>query len=188
MAAFFIDRPVFAWVIAILIVLGGALATLELAVEAYPEIAPPAVTVSARTIPGASADVIESSVTSVIEQQLTGLERAAVLQFHQQFRGLRQHQPLLRERHRHRHRRGRGAEPHQSRRAAPAAGSARPGHHCGEGQRRLPHGGRAAVRDRSARQSSTTSWPRSILDSDPAHSGRRRRACSSAPSSPCASG
>lgn len=72
MAAFFIDRPVFAWVIAILIVLGGGLATTRLPVEAYPEIAPPAVTVSVN-YPGASAAVIESSVTSVIEQQLTGL-------------------------------------------------------------------------------------------------------------------
>ncbi len=73
MSAFFIDRPVFAWVIALLIMLGGAVATLNLPIEAYPEIAPPTVNISVR-YPGASAEVIESSVTSVIEQQLVGLE------------------------------------------------------------------------------------------------------------------
>ena len=72
MSAFFIERPVFAWVIAILIVLAGSLAVSQLAVEAYPEIAPPTVTVTGN-YPGASAEVIESSVTTVIEQQLTGL-------------------------------------------------------------------------------------------------------------------
>lgn len=73
MPQFFIDRPVFAWVIAILITLGGTLAIFSLPIEAYPEIAPPSVNISAN-YPGASAAVIESSVTQVIEQQLTGIE------------------------------------------------------------------------------------------------------------------
>ncbi|HET8701086.1 MAG TPA: multidrug efflux RND transporter permease subunit [Nitrococcus sp.] len=73
MPRFFIDRPVFAWVIAILITLGGVLSMLTLGVESYPSIAPPQVTVSA-TYPGASANTTEKSVTQVIEQELTGLD------------------------------------------------------------------------------------------------------------------
>jgi multidrug efflux pump len=74
MPQFFIDRPVFAWVIAILITLGGVIATLQLPAEAYPAVAPPQVIVSA-TYPGANASTVESSVTQVIEQQLTGIDR-----------------------------------------------------------------------------------------------------------------
>ncbi len=73
MPTFFIDRPVFAWVIAILISLGGVLAILNMGVESYPSIAPPSVTVSA-SYPGASADTTEKTVTQVIEQQLTGID------------------------------------------------------------------------------------------------------------------
>ncbi|HET6632832.1 MAG TPA: multidrug efflux RND transporter permease subunit [Rhodanobacteraceae bacterium] len=73
MPQFFINRPVFAWVIAILITLAGTISIFNMAVEAYPQIAPPSVNVSA-SYPGASAAVLESSVTNVIEQQLTGLE------------------------------------------------------------------------------------------------------------------
>jgi multidrug efflux pump len=70
---FFIDRPVFAWVLAILITLGGLLALTRLPAEAYPQIAPPQVSVSA-TYPGASAATVEATVTQIIEQQLTGLD------------------------------------------------------------------------------------------------------------------
>jgi multidrug efflux pump len=73
MPSFFIDRPIFAWVVAILISLGGVLAILNMGVESYPTIAPPSVTVSA-TYPGASADTTEKTVTQVIEQQLTGID------------------------------------------------------------------------------------------------------------------
>jgi multidrug efflux pump len=73
MPSFFIDRPIFAWVVAILISLGGVIAILNLGVESYPNIAPPSVTVSA-TYPGASADTTEKTVTQVIEQQLTGID------------------------------------------------------------------------------------------------------------------
>lgn len=73
MAKFFIDRPVFAWVIAIMMMLGGALCIKLLAVEQYPDIAPPAVTVTA-TYPGADAQTIENTVTQLIEQNLTGLD------------------------------------------------------------------------------------------------------------------
>ena len=73
MSKFFIDHPIFAWVVAILISLSGVIAILGLGVESYPSIAPPQVTVSA-SYPGASADTAEKSVTQVIEQQLTGID------------------------------------------------------------------------------------------------------------------
>ncbi|WP_417474417.1 multidrug efflux RND transporter permease subunit [Luteimonas mephitis] len=73
MSRFFIHHPVFAWVIAILITLGGVLAINSLGVESYPNIAPPQVTVSA-AYPGASAATTEGAVTQVIEQQLTGID------------------------------------------------------------------------------------------------------------------
>ena len=69
----FIDRPIFAWVIAIIIMLAGAGAILVLPVEQYPDIAPPSVNIRA-SYPGASAETVESSVTQVIEQQLTALD------------------------------------------------------------------------------------------------------------------
>jgi len=70
---FFIERPIFAWVIAILITLGGVLATFELGIESYPQIAPPQVVISANYA-GASADTVEKTVTQVIEQQLNGID------------------------------------------------------------------------------------------------------------------
>ncbi|WP_223668750.1 multidrug efflux RND transporter permease subunit [Kangiella shandongensis] len=73
MAQFFINRPIFAWVISLLILLGGALAIQNLPVMAYPDISPPQVTVTA-TYPGASAKVIEDTVTSVIEEEMNGIE------------------------------------------------------------------------------------------------------------------
>jgi multidrug efflux pump len=69
----FIDRPVFAWVIAIVIMLVGLGSIRSLPVEQYPDIAPPQVNIRA-SYPGASAPVIEASVTQVIEQQLTGID------------------------------------------------------------------------------------------------------------------
>jgi multidrug efflux pump len=73
MSGFFIERPIFAWVIAIVIMLVGALSIVSLPIAQYPSIAPPAVAVSA-TYPGADAETVESSVTQVIEQQFTGLD------------------------------------------------------------------------------------------------------------------
>jgi len=73
MPRFFIDRPVFAWVLAILITLAGSAAIFRLPVSAYPAIAPPQISVSA-SYPGASAQVLEKTVTAVIEQQLTGID------------------------------------------------------------------------------------------------------------------
>jgi multidrug efflux pump len=74
MARFFIDRPVFAWVVSILIMLMGALAITKLPVAQYPSIAPPSVSVTA-TYAGASAEILQDTVTSVIEQQMNGIDR-----------------------------------------------------------------------------------------------------------------
>ena len=73
MARFFIDRPVFAWVIAIIIMLAGGLAITTLPISMYPTIAPPTVVINA-TYPGASAKVVEDSVTQIIEQNMKGLD------------------------------------------------------------------------------------------------------------------
>ena len=73
MARFFIDRPIFAWVIAIVIMLAGAISVSKLPISQYPEIAPPSVRITTK-YPGASAATIENSVTQIIEQSMTGLD------------------------------------------------------------------------------------------------------------------
>ncbi len=73
LSRFFINRPIFAWVIAICVMLAGTGAIFSLPIAQYPNIAPPSVRISA-TYPGASAETVEASVTQVLEQQLTGLD------------------------------------------------------------------------------------------------------------------
>ncbi|MBB3323649.1 multidrug efflux RND transporter permease AcrD [Atlantibacter sp. RC6] len=73
MANFFIDRPIFAWVLAIILCLTGTLAIFSLPVEQYPDLAPPNVRITAN-YPGASAQTLENTVTQVIEQNMTGLD------------------------------------------------------------------------------------------------------------------
>ncbi|WP_417267151.1 efflux RND transporter permease subunit [Celeribacter baekdonensis] len=73
MARFFIDRPVFAWVISILIMGIGALSIVTLPIAQYPQIAPPSVSIHA-AYPGASAETVANTVTQIIEQQMTGLD------------------------------------------------------------------------------------------------------------------
>ncbi len=73
MSRFFIDRPIFAWVLAILVMLGGVVGLLTLPIAQYPTIAPPAISITS-TYPGASADTLQSTVTQVIEQQMKGLD------------------------------------------------------------------------------------------------------------------
>jgi len=73
LSKFFIERPIFAWVIAIGIMLAGLGSIMTLPIAQYPDIAPPSVSISA-TYPGASAETVETSVTQVIEQQLTGID------------------------------------------------------------------------------------------------------------------
>lgn len=73
MAQFFIHRPIFAWVIALVIMLAGILTLTKMPVAQYPTIAPPVVTIAA-TYPGASAQTVENTVTQIIEQQMNGLD------------------------------------------------------------------------------------------------------------------
>jgi len=73
MAKFFIDRPVFAWVISIIIMLAGVLSVFSLPVAQYPDIAPPSVSIRA-TYPGASAQTVQDTVIQIIEQNLTGID------------------------------------------------------------------------------------------------------------------
>src|SRR5271156_1066348 len=73
MSRFFIDRPIFAWVLAIIVMLAGAVSIILLPVAQYPSIAPPAVSISVN-YPGASAATVQSTVVQVIEQQLSGLD------------------------------------------------------------------------------------------------------------------
>ena len=73
MSRIFIDRPIFAWVLAIIVMMAGVGAILSLPIAQYPDVAPPQVSIRA-TYPGANAETIQNSVTQVIEQQLTGID------------------------------------------------------------------------------------------------------------------
>ena len=73
MSRFFIDRPVFAWVLAIVTMLAGILAIRSLPIAQYPSVAPPSISVTV-VYPGASAETVQSTVVQVIEQQLSGLD------------------------------------------------------------------------------------------------------------------
>ena len=73
MARFFIDRPIFAWVISIFIIIAGVIGIRNLPVSQYPSVAAPTIRLSA-TYPGASAQVLEDSVLAVIERNMNGIE------------------------------------------------------------------------------------------------------------------
>ena len=78
LSRFFLDRPVFAWVIAIIIMAAGGLAIYNLPISQYPPIAPPSIAITA-FYPGASAETVENSVTQIIEQKMTGFDRMLYL-------------------------------------------------------------------------------------------------------------
>ncbi|MBP1315679.1 HAE1 family hydrophobic/amphiphilic exporter-1/multidrug efflux pump [Herbaspirillum sp. 1173] len=78
MARFFIDRPIFAWVLAIIVMLAGAISVLTLPIAQYPAIAPPAIAITAN-YPGASAKTLEDTVTQIIEQKMKGLDRLSYM-------------------------------------------------------------------------------------------------------------
>ncbi len=86
MGKFFIDRPVFAWVLAIFIMLGGALAITSLPVAQYPNIAPPTIVVTAN-YPGATAQTLDDSVTSLIEQEMNGADGLQYIESQSQANG-----------------------------------------------------------------------------------------------------
>ena len=86
MAKFFIDRPVFAWVIALFILLAGVLSIPNLPVSQYPQIAPPSIVVTS-IYPGASAQTVDESVTSLIEQEMNGVENLLYIESQSQSDG-----------------------------------------------------------------------------------------------------
>ncbi len=188
MAKFFIDRPVFAWVISIIIMGIGILSILTLPIAQYPQIAPPSVTVAA-SYPGASAETVANTVTQVMEQQMTGLDGLRYFSSSSTSSGLGADHPHLRDRDRPRHRTGAGAEPAQPGDPAPAGGRPAPGHHGAQVLRRLPDGDRPHLRERNAGAGRPVGLPR--LQHRRRDEPRRRRrpgARCSAPSTPCASG
>src|SRR5574340_247665 len=78
LSRFFLERPVFAWVIAIIMMVGGLLAIYSLPVSQYPPIAPPSIAIQS-FYPGASAETVENSVTQIIEQKMTGFDKMLYL-------------------------------------------------------------------------------------------------------------
>jgi len=78
LSRFFLDRPVFAWVIAIILMVAGGLAIYKLPISQYPPIAPPSIAITA-FYPGASAETVENSVTQIIEQKMTGFDKMLYL-------------------------------------------------------------------------------------------------------------
>ena len=168
MARFFIDRPIFAWVIAIIIMLAGALSITQLPISRYPTIAPPTVTINA-IYPGASAQAVENSVTQVIEQSMTGLDGLLYMSSTSDSNGRVDDHADLRERHRPGHRAGAGAEQAAARHRAAAADRAAAGRHASPRPsagflqvrrlrvRRRQHGPRRHLRLRRRRTSSIRS-------------------------------
>ena len=73
LSRYFVDRPIFAWVLAILVMIGGGIAIGNMGVEQFPDIAPPTISVSAN-YPGADARTVENTVTQILEQQLKGVD------------------------------------------------------------------------------------------------------------------
>src|ERR1700693_89880 len=86
MGTFFISRPIFAWVLAIFIMLAGALSITHLPVSQYPNIAPPTVVITA-TYPGATAQTLDDSVTRLIEQELNGADGLQYIESQSQANG-----------------------------------------------------------------------------------------------------
>ena len=188
MPAFFIDRPIFAWVVALLICLGGLLAIPFLAVAQYPIIAPPSISIST-SYPGASPENLYNSVTRLIEEELNGAN--GILNFESTSDSLGQVEIIANfvpgtdtsDRF------GRGAEPHQARRGAPAARRHPAGHpDRGSLERRAPDH-HAALDRRQPRRSRARRLPGAQRPGrDPPHSRRRPRHASIRPSARCGSG
>jgi multidrug efflux pump len=86
MAKFFIDRPIFAWVIALFILLAGAISITKLPISQYPTIAPPSIVITA-TYPGSSAEILDQSVTSLIEQEMNGADGLQYIESQSQSNG-----------------------------------------------------------------------------------------------------
>ena len=159
MPSFFIDRPIFAWVVALLICLGGILAIPFLPVSQYPIIAPPSISIST-SYPGASPENLYNSVTRLIEEELNGAN--GILNFESTSDSLGQVEIIANfvPGTNTETRVGRGAEPHQARRGAPAARGHAAGHPDRGSVERGAADHHAAARPTAAstRSASATSW------------------------------
>ena len=188
MPRFFIDRPIFAWVIALFILVMGGVSVKLLPVAQYPTVAPPSISVSA-VYPGASAQTLEDSVISVIEQEMNGSPGLIYMESVSAGQRLGTDHAHLRDRHRPRAGAGRRAKPPEPRRAAPAGGGDAAGRARRQGAQQLP-----AVHDpvverpgRSTRWRWATTRRATCCPRSSASPASARRCCS-APSARCASG
>jgi len=188
MSKFFINRPIFAWVIAIVLMVAGALAIRSLPIAQYPAIAPPSIEVDGHLSRRVGKKSLEDTVTQVIEQKMTALITCVTWPRRATRRAKRRH-AHIRCRHEPGHRAGAGAEQVATRAAAPPAGSAetrRERHQIRKelcGGRRFRFDGRAPERCRFGRLhrlvGSGSNQPRSR---------GRRRAIVRRPNTRCASG
>ena len=137
---FFIDRPIFASVVAIVIVILGSIALFRLPVAQYPEIAPPTINVAGQ-YPGASAEIVAETVVAPIEQQINGVEGMVYISSNSTADGRFSIAVTLRHRHQSRHCPGAGAEPRRRGDAAPARAGAADRRHRQQGVARHPDGG-----------------------------------------------
>lgn len=128
MSRFFLNRPVFAWVIAISLMVGGGLAIYNLPISQYPPIAPPSISIRA-IYPGATAKTVEDSVVQIIEQKMTGLDRMLYMSATSDSSGSAQLGTHLRSGYRPGPRLGQGAKQAPTRDAHAARGRATSGRH-----------------------------------------------------------
>ena len=175
LSRFFIDRPIFAWVIAIIVMIAGALSVVSLPVRQYPAIAPPSVGINVN-YPGASAQTVQDTVIQVIEQQLNGIDNLTYITSESEFRRLRGHHADVRAGHGAGYRAGAGAEQAADGDAAAAAGSPAVRHPREQTGAQLPHGDGFHLRRRQHEQRGPDrlrrdQHPRSVQP----HRGRRRR-------------
>ena len=189
MARFFIDHPVFAMVIAIVIVILGAVAIPSLPVASYPEVVPPVVQITTSYL-GGNAQDLEKTVAQPIEEQLIRPRRHALLPVHQRQRRLAHHPGHLQAGHQSRYRHGADAEPREHRHAAPAARSAAPGRGGQEGLDRVSDQRQPGF----ARQPLRLAVPHQLRADQPAEPGGqpggrgRMRGSARTRSTPCGSG
>ena len=137
MAQFFIERPIFAWVIALFILVLGGVAITQLPIAQYPPVAPPTIVITA-TYPGASAQTLDDAVISVIEQEMNGSPGMIYMESVSQANGTGTDHAQLRAGHQPRPRAGGRAEPPVARGAAPAGGRHAAGRARRQGALQLP--------------------------------------------------
>jgi multidrug efflux pump subunit AcrB len=145
MSKFFIDRPIFAWVIALVIMLVGALSILNLPINQYPAIAPPAIAIQV-TYPGASAQTVQDTVVQVIEQQMNGIDNLRYISSESNSDGSMTITVTFNQGDQPGHRAGSGTEQAEPGDPAAAPRGATAGPARDQGREELPVGGRSGIR------------------------------------------